>query len=50
MSYESDAEQAQEEPVATPEDEREAVETIIETLEMIEAEEAENEKAQKRDI
>lgn len=50
LSYESDAEQAQEEPVATPEDEREAVETIIETLEMIEAEEAENEKAQKRDI
>ena len=45
LSYESDAEHAHEEPVATPEDEREAVETIVETLEMIEQEEAEeNEK------
>lgn len=41
LSYESDAEHAQEEPVATPEEEQEAVETIVETLEMIEEEEAE---------
>jgi endonuclease/exonuclease/phosphatase (EEP) superfamily protein YafD len=41
LSYEKDAEHAHEEPVATPEEEREAVETIIETLELIEAEEAE---------
>jgi endonuclease/exonuclease/phosphatase (EEP) superfamily protein YafD len=47
LSYEKDAEHAQEEPVATPEDEREAVETIIETLEMIEAEEAETKNAKK---
>ncbi len=36
LSYESDAQNAQEEPVATPEEELEAVETIVETLEMIE--------------
>ena len=41
LTYEADAEHAHEEPVATPEEEREAVETIIETLEMIEEEEAE---------
>lgn len=39
LTYEADAEHAHEEPVATPEEEREAVETIIETLELIEEEE-----------
>jgi endonuclease/exonuclease/phosphatase (EEP) superfamily protein YafD len=50
LSYEETAKQAQEEPIATPEEEREAVETIIETLEMIaeeEKEEAESEKTEK---
>lgn len=44
LSYEADAEHHQEEPIATPEEEREAVETIVETLEMIEEEEAEEGK------
>lgn len=38
LTYEATAEHAQEEPVATPAEEREAVETIVETLEMIEEE------------
>ena len=41
LTYEESAQHVQEEPVATPEEEREAVETIGETLEMIEEEEAE---------
>ena len=41
LSYEETAEHTQEEPVATPEEEKEAVETIIETLELIEDEEKE---------
>lgn len=41
LTYEADAEHHHEEPIATPEEEREAAETIIETLEMIEEEEAE---------
>ena len=41
LSYEASAEHTQEEPVATPEEEREAVETIDETLEMLEEEEKE---------
>ncbi len=41
LSYEKTAELTQEEPVATPEEEREAVETIVETLEMIGEEKAE---------
>ena len=44
LSYEKTAEHTQEEPVATPEEEREAIETIVETLEMIEEEEAEGKK------
>lgn len=48
LTYESDAEHAHEEPVATPEEEREAVETIIETLEMIEAEEADEKETNLR--
>ena len=40
LSYEKEAEHVHEEPVATPEEEKEAVETIVETLEIIEAEEA----------
>jgi endonuclease/exonuclease/phosphatase (EEP) superfamily protein YafD len=47
LSYEETAKYTQEEPVATHEDEREAVETIIETLEMIEEEEVESEKVEK---
>jgi len=41
LNYEESAEHAQPEPVATPEEEREAVETIVETLEMLEEEERE---------
>jgi endonuclease/exonuclease/phosphatase (EEP) superfamily protein YafD len=41
LSYEKTAEITQKEPVATPEEEREAIETIVETLKMIEEEEAE---------
>ena len=41
LSYEKTAELTQEEPVSTPEEEREAVETIVETLEMIGEEKAE---------
>jgi endonuclease/exonuclease/phosphatase (EEP) superfamily protein YafD len=41
LTYEETAQHIQEEPVATPEEEREAIETIVETLEMIAEEEAE---------
>ena len=40
LSYEKGAEHTHEEPVATPEEEKEAVETIVETVEMIEEEES----------
>jgi len=41
LTYEETAQHIQGEPVATPEEHEEAVETIVETLEMIEEEEAE---------
>ncbi len=44
LNYEADAEHHHEEPVATLEEEKEAVETIVETLELIEAEEARESK------
>lgn len=44
LSYEKCAEHTQEEPAATPEEEIEAVETIVETLEMLEEEEREESK------
>jgi len=44
LNYEKGAEHAHEEPVATPEEEKEAVETIAETLEMIEEEDSEENK------
>jgi endonuclease/exonuclease/phosphatase (EEP) superfamily protein YafD len=44
LTIEASAELTQEEPVATPEEEREAVETIVETMEMLEEEKAEENK------
>ncbi|MCY7348801.1 MAG: hypothetical protein LH614_21640 [Pyrinomonadaceae bacterium] len=38
LTYEPAAELSQEKAVATPEEEQEAVETIVETFEMLEAE------------
>lgn len=46
LTLETTAEHTQEEPVATPEEEREAVETIVETMEMLEEEKAEENKNQ----
>ncbi len=47
LNYEKTAELTQIEPVATPEEEKEAVETIVETLEMLEKEEVEETKDEK---
>ncbi|HLM62250.1 MAG TPA: hypothetical protein VK308_15705, partial [Pyrinomonadaceae bacterium] len=47
LSYEETAKHTQEEPAATPEEEREAVETIIEALELIEEEEKEKAGSEK---